>query len=66
MNNINIQLKKYRYSFMGNLCYFIAALCCISILLFAGILLYPFALKAQEYLISSIGVMNNAVRGSYR
>lgn len=66
MNNGNIHYKKYLHSFKGNTLCFITCLCCICILLYAGILLYPLATKVLEYLIGCIGVMNNAVRGSYR
>ena len=66
MTNINIRYKKTRYRFKANILCFIAGLCCISILLYAGILLYPSAAKVLEYLNVGIGVLNNAVRGCYR
>jgi hypothetical protein len=66
MNNINIPCKKYQRSSKENALCFIAGLCCMCILLYAGILLYPLAAKALEYITGCIGVMNNAVRGCYR
>ncbi len=66
MTNINIYYKKIKYNFKENMLCFIAGLCCICILLYAGILLYPLAAKVLEYLNGGIGVMNNAVRGCYR
>ena len=66
MNNINIHYKKYRHSFKENTLCFMAGLCCICILLYAGILLYPLAAKVLECFTGCIGVLNNAVRGGYR
>ena len=66
MTNINIHYKKNRYSFKENMLCFIAGLCCIFILIYAGILLYPLAAKVLEYLNGGIRVLNNAVRGCYR
>ena len=66
MTNINIHYKKTRYSFKENMLCFIAGLCCICMLLYAGILLYPLAANILEYLNGGIGVINNAVRGCYR
>lgn len=66
MTNINIHCKKTRYGFKENMLWFIAGLCCISFLLYVGILLYPLAAKVLEYLNGGIGVLNNAVMGCYR
>ena len=66
MNNINIHYKKYQPSSKENALCFIAGLCCICILLYAGVLLYPLAAKVIGYLTGCIGVMNNAVGGCYR
>ncbi len=67
MNTINTQHKKYpQQSFKQNALYCIAGLCCMCVLLYACFLLYPLAVKVQQYLCGCIGVMNSAIRGSYR
>jgi hypothetical protein len=66
MTNINIHYKITRYRFKEYILCFIAGLCCIFILLYADILLYPLVAKVLEYLNGGIGVLNNAVRGCYR
>ena len=66
MNNINIHYKKYRYSFKENTFCFIAGICCICLLLYLGILLYPLAAKVFEYLNRGVEAINSAIRGCYR
>ncbi len=66
MNNIKIPYTKYQYSFKENALCLIAGLCCICILLYACIYLYPFAVKMLEYLNRGVEIMNSAIRGGYR
>ena len=63
MTNININYKKIMYSFTENIPSFIAFICSICMLFYAGILLYSLAPKILEYLYAGIGELNNPVRG---
>lgn len=66
MNNFNLPHKNYLHSSKENALCFFAGLCCICIILFVGMLVYPLATKVFEYLNSTVTEVNNSLRGYYR
>ena len=54
MNTIKIHQKKYQHWFKENALCFIVGACCIGVVIYACILLFPAAGKVLEYFNSTV------------